>query len=91
MEFEWDENKRKSNIEKHGFDFREAWKVFEGDYIRSMAKQGKGGEERFLVTGLVDDFYATVIITMRNDICRVISLRKASVNEQRRHQTLHGG
>ena len=29
MRFEWDEQKRKANIRKHGFDFRDAWKVFE--------------------------------------------------------------
>ena len=30
MKFEWDEKKRKSNINKHGFDFVDAEKVFEG-------------------------------------------------------------
>ncbi|HEB64967.1 MAG TPA: hypothetical protein ENJ02_05445 [Chloroflexi bacterium] len=29
MRFEWDEQKRKANIRKHGFDFRDAWKVFQ--------------------------------------------------------------
>lgn len=27
MQFEWDEQKRKTNIRKHGFDFRDACKV----------------------------------------------------------------
>jgi len=30
MKFEWDEAKRKSNIKKHGFDFVDAEKVFNG-------------------------------------------------------------
>jgi uncharacterized DUF497 family protein len=90
MEFEWDENKRMSNIEKHGFDFRESWKLFDGDHIKGVAKQGKCGEERFLATGLIDEVYATIICTMRNGIYRVISLRKARPNEQRKHQALHG-
>ena len=28
MEFEWDENKNKSNREKHGIDFNDAKEVF---------------------------------------------------------------
>ncbi|MBR6900719.1 MAG: BrnT family toxin [Synergistaceae bacterium] len=30
MQFEWDENKRQINIEKHGIDFADAVKIFEG-------------------------------------------------------------
>ena len=29
MELEWDERKRTANLEKHGLDLAEAWKVFE--------------------------------------------------------------
>jgi hypothetical protein len=28
MEFEWDENKRQSNLSKHGIDFVDAAKIF---------------------------------------------------------------
>lgn len=28
MEFEWDENKRQSNLNKHGVDFIDAAKIF---------------------------------------------------------------
>jgi uncharacterized DUF497 family protein len=27
--YEWDERKRTANLEKHGLDLAEAWKVFE--------------------------------------------------------------
>ena len=89
MELEWDEKKRTSNVEKHGFDFLDTWKMLEGDHIKEVAKQGEGGEERFLATGLIDGIYATVVYTMRNGVIRVISLRKARENEQRKHQALH--
>lgn len=91
MEFEGDEKKRMSNIEKHGFDFLDTWKLLEDDHIKAVAKQGKDGEGRFLATGLIDGIYATVIGTMRNGVIRVISLRKARKNEQRKHQALYGG
>ncbi|MEN8215305.1 MAG: hypothetical protein ABFS56_02795 [Pseudomonadota bacterium] len=29
MEYEWDENKRQSNLEKHGLDFVIAYKIYE--------------------------------------------------------------
>lgn len=90
MEFEWDENKRISNIEKHGFDFIDAWQLFDNEYIRERAKLGKNGERRFLAVGFVRGCYASVIYTMRGNIVRIISLRKARENEQRKHQTLHG-
>ncbi len=31
MDFEWDENKNKSNVEKHGIDFNQAKEVFNDD------------------------------------------------------------
>ena len=30
MEFDWDEEKRQSNVRKHGIDFRDAAEIFEG-------------------------------------------------------------
>jgi uncharacterized DUF497 family protein len=33
MKFEWDETKRRINFEKHGLDFRDAEKVFQGPII----------------------------------------------------------
>ncbi len=32
MQFEWDESKRISNIRKHGIDFLDVPKVFDGAY-----------------------------------------------------------
>lgn len=89
VDFEWDEEKRASNIAKHGFDFLDVWELFEGDHIEGTAKQGEAGEERFLATGLIGGVYATVICTMRGGATRIISLRKARTNERRKHQALH--
>lgn len=91
MDFEWDENKRESNISKHGLDFVDVWQVFEGEHITGKVKQGLHGEERFLATGLIHGIFVTVIYTVRNSVTRIISLRKARQNEQRQHQALHDG
>jgi uncharacterized DUF497 family protein len=91
MEFEWDENKRASNIFKHGIDFIDVWQMFDSDYITAQAKLGKDGEQRFLVTGLINGSYVTGVFTMRGDVTRVISIRKARTNEWKQHKALHGG
>ena len=91
MIFEWDENKRQSNIVKHGFDFLDAWQLFAGDYIKIEAKIGRDGERRCLATGFVYGNYATVIYTERSGVTRIISLRKAGKNERKQYQALHDG
>lgn len=89
MEFEWDEPKRLSNIEKHGFDFVDVWQLFDGDHIEGSARLSINGEQRFLATGFINGLYATVIHTVRGSIIRIISLRKARLNERKQHQALH--
>lgn len=54
MYYEWDEIKRLSNIEKHGFDFIDVWQLFEDVYIESEAKPGRNGEKRLIATGLIE-------------------------------------
>ena len=90
MDFEWDENKRLSNIEKHGVDFRDAPQLFDENYVELKAKAGSGGEERFLAIGVANEKHVTVIYTERNGATRVISFRKARKNEHRKYQAIHG-
>lgn len=90
MIFEWDENKRRSNIEKHGLDFRDAPQLFDENYVEVKAKAGLDGEERFLATGVVNEKHVTIIYTERDGATRIISFRKARKNEHRRYQAVHG-
>ena len=90
MIFEWDENKRRSNIEKRGFDFLIAPQLFERTYVEVEAKTGSGGETRLLATGISNGKYVTVIYTKRGGATRIISLRRAWKSEQRRYQAVHG-
>ncbi len=90
MIFEWDEKKRLLNIDKHGLDFIDCELVFAGPCIGAPART-VAGEERTIVTGLVEDVYVTVVYTRRNDATRIISLRKARHEERERHRALHGG
>jgi uncharacterized DUF497 family protein len=44
--FEWDEDKRRSNLQKHGFDFADAWQIkalaYEKDRYAQALRDGLG-------------------------------------------------
>lgn len=80
MEFEWDENKRKTNIAKHGIDFIDAQKIF--DYDTVTIEDNRFGEQRFIAIGLLNGKTIVVVYTERSNIIRIISARKATKNEQ---------
>ncbi|MHC5720116.1 MAG: BrnT family toxin, partial [Nostoc sp.] len=52
MQFTWDENKRQSNLGKHGFDFVDASQVFEGATFTFEDERYAYGEQRFITLGL---------------------------------------
>jgi uncharacterized protein len=81
MEFEWDENKRLANIQKHGIDFIDAAKVFEGDTITVEDERVGYGEQRFITLGLLKGIVIAVVHTERGDVTRIISARKATKYE----------
>ena len=86
---EWDENKRLSNIAKHGFDFLDAEEVLYGIHV-VVASRDMADELRWLSTGKVGGRFATVVFTMRGEDYRIISIRSARDNEKRKYQELHG-
>jgi uncharacterized DUF497 family protein len=63
LEFEWDEEKRISNIEERGVDFRDAALIFEGPVITKEDTRENYGEQRFRSLGKVDDDYYIVAYT----------------------------
>jgi hypothetical protein len=38
MNFEWDEQKNRDNIRKHGFSFADAWEVFEAPMLIDLER-----------------------------------------------------
>ncbi|MEM7531812.1 MAG: BrnT family toxin [Chloroflexota bacterium] len=89
MKFEWDENKRLTNLEKHGLDFRYVDEVFEDVHVTIDANQ-KGDERRYLVIGKLDSKFVTVIYTPRGDKYRIISMRRSRNGEKRKYHELYG-
>jgi uncharacterized protein len=83
MEFEWDEAKRLSNLDKHGIDFLDVEEVFDGDIVTVEDDRPGYGERRFVTFGLLQGRVVAVVYTDRGDAMRLISVRKATQYEQR--------
>ena len=80
--FEWDENKNKSNQQKHKIAFEDATDVF-NDKERLEYESDKLGEKRFLTIGKAFQAIITVIYTTRDLFVRIISARRATTDERR--------
>ena len=73
MDFEWNEEKRRSNLEKHGVDIFVAALIFDGPTLNREDRRHDYGERRFKSIGMVDDICYVVIHTERNGATRLIS------------------
>ena len=85
FQFEWDEAKRRVNIDKHAVDFWDAIAIFDG--YRATWRSDRNGESRLCTVGLLRRFEVTVIYTMRDETIRIISARRASFDERTRYYT----
>jgi uncharacterized protein len=83
MEFEWDDNKRRANVTKHGIDFIDAKDVFNDPAAYTVLSPRKGDERRYLAVGLMKGTLITVIFTRRRNAVRIISARAARRNERK--------
>jgi uncharacterized DUF497 family protein len=89
VEFEWDPDKERSNIERHGVDFTEAATVF-GDPLELTISDPDHsvGEFRFLSLGhSVRNRILLVSYTEREERIRIISARTASPRERRQYES----
>ena len=83
MKFDWDEAKRRFNIRKHGIDFLDVAKVFDGDILTIEADRYEYGENRFITLGIIRDHVIVIAHTETETLIRIISARKATRNEEK--------
>ena len=84
LNFEWDENKAKSNLAKHGVKFEEAATVF-GDPLSITIPDPAHSqlENRSVILGHSHNQKLLVVVhTDRGDNIRIISARRASRRER---------
>ena len=89
LKFEWDENKNKSNIKKHGISFEEASSVFYDDEALIISDEAHSRkEERFVMIGFSYKYNLLVIChcySQNESIIRIISARKATRSERKEY------
>lgn len=82
MKFEWDEEKEKINILKHGVTFETASYVFEDiNAIEMYDFEHSIDEDRFIIIGKVGEVLF-VVYTERGENIRLISARLANKDEE---------
>lgn len=89
VEFEWDEDKRRINIGKHGIDFRDVRNMFDGRPILTNFAV-RGDEVRHVTVVMIGERLRTVIWTWRDGRARIISVRRARDAEERAYRAIHG-
>jgi uncharacterized DUF497 family protein len=75
--FEWDEEKAKANLRKHGVAFEKAHYFQFPTAVEWLDDRSGYGEERIKATGFIGNKLHVLIYTQRGNAIRVISLRMA--------------
>jgi hypothetical protein len=89
LEFEWDANKSKSNLAKHGFDFEDASQIFYDSML--VHRSNRNDEERWIAVGSLEDRLIAVVFTRREKVIRIISARRARKNEENEYRNAQMG
>jgi uncharacterized DUF497 family protein len=82
IEFEWDEQKAKSNVRKHGVTFGEASTVFGDRLGRLLEETGAAVETRGVIMGLSAVGRLLVVVFVERRRIRIISARRATPFER---------
>jgi uncharacterized DUF497 family protein len=83
MKFEWAEAKRQFNLRKHRLDFADAKTVFAGAIFTFEDDRFDYSDDRYISLGLLQGTVVAIAHTEQEEVIRVISMRKATHNEQR--------
>lgn len=88
MQFEWDREKAKKNLRKHRVSFDEAITVFYDPLSATFDDPDHStDEERFITIGYSSRGRLLVVShTEREKTIRIISARRATANERKRHE-----
>jgi uncharacterized DUF497 family protein len=85
LEFEWDPQKAKKNLKKHGVSFEEASTIFDDpNFISFLDDEHSEDEERQITIGMSNRVRLLMAAhTERKRLIRIISARKATKNEEK--------
>jgi len=88
VQIEWDPRKAESNLRKHEIGFAEASSVFDDPlFITLLDEEHSTDEERTITIGLSNKNRLLMVAhTERDNRIRIISVRKATKNEEKFYQ-----
>jgi uncharacterized protein len=78
-------DKRKLNMKKHGIDFIDAPMIFSGITLTIEDDRYDYVDVRFVTFGVLHGRVVSVIHTETEDTIRIISIRKATKNEEKEY------
>ena len=81
--FQWDDDKAISNLLQHGVSFEDGARAFGDPFaVEWIDEREDYGEERLILLGIYGREVLYVAYTERGDNIRIISVRRATKNEQ---------
>jgi uncharacterized DUF497 family protein len=86
MNYQWDDDKARTNLTKHGIDFADAVTVFSDDFAITI-EDDHPREERFVTIGM--DALGRILVVVyawRGESIRIISARKATSGERKQYE-----
>ena len=87
MEFDWDETKSDACLNEREFDFTFAVQCYLDPHrLISRDSRFDYGEDRFQLLGQIDKRVFFVTYTLRAEVIRIISARKANQREVKRYE-----
>ena len=78
--FEYDENKSRSNLAKHRIDFVESQKLWNDPNLLEIPARTQD-EPRFLIIAKIDNKHWSGVITYREQNIRIVSVRRSRTEE----------
>ena len=90
LQFAWDPNKARANLDNHGVPFEEARSVFYDEYaVEFYDDEHSEWEDRFLLLGLSSRFRLLMVCHCYREeegIIRIVSARKATQAESKHYR-----
>jgi hypothetical protein len=81
MRIEYDAAKSRRNAERRGVPFAQAIELLSGPHVERRDVRRDYGEQRMIAYGLIAGRMHVCVYTLRGEVYRIISLRKANRRE----------
>jgi uncharacterized DUF497 family protein len=85
MRYEWDIQKEKINLQKHGIAFQQAKEALQSGIVVVLKEDSDSDEQRYVYLGMCKKLNVLVVVVAYPDenITRIISARKANKKERK--------